>query len=309
MLINSAKLRMLGLAIQKSIVRALEAQARLAVAIFNLGPASAVSLFFWHRLIKPTGTFRLFIRKLRRPFYFRGNIDWGIVTHFYKPGYVINDRNSARKVGLIIDAGANIGTETLRFRFFHPTATIVSIEAEKGNFDLLCRNTAADLKIFPVNAGLHSKSCKLKVTNAGSSNESFRIEEVDLASPDFDVVGLAVPQLIETYKIDEIDILKLDIEGAERWVFDQTADAWIHKVRVIIFECPDSDAPGTTAQIFDVLRRNGIAVRTYLHGECLVLIRHDVDWTLEADLLFDRPSPDPLSDRRSDPHLVSGSRA
>src|SRR5436309_2559279 len=98
---------------QSLILRALEAQARFAAAAFNFGLSGAFALFVWHRLAKPSGTFSLFVRKLQRPFLFRGNIDWGVMSHFYKAGYVVDDRASKSKVRIIIDAGANIGTETL----------------------------------------------------------------------------------------------------------------------------------------------------------------------------------------------------
>jgi len=285
---------------QSLIVRALEAQARFVAAVMNFGLSGAIALFVRHRLLKPSGTFRLFIRKLGRPFFFRGNVDWGVMSHFYKPGYVINDRDSKTKVRTIVDAGANIGTETLRFRFFHPSATIIAVEAAKSNYDLLVKNIDADPAIHPVNAGLHSRACKLAVRNAGHSNESFRVVELPPDAEDYDVVGTTIPELMRTYRLDRIDILKLDIEGAEKSVFDATADAWIGQVKALIFECPDADAPGTTAQIFDVLKRNGISVRTYLHGECLILIRDDVDWSVEADLLFDHGPSYPMASQPSE---------
>ena len=227
----------------------LELPSRVFAAMCNLGLRSTVKLFVWHRLFQPSGTFSILIKKLDRPFFFRGNIDWGVLTHFYKPGYAIDDRASLRKVRTIIDAGANIGSETLRFRFFHPEAMIVAIEPENGNYDLLVKNVGPDRNIFPVRAGLHSRACKLKVINLGANHESFRIEELDSGVAAYDVIAISIPQLMERFHLTQIDILKLDIEGAERWVFDDTADAWIDKVKVIIFECPDSEAPGTTAQI------------------------------------------------------------
>ncbi len=268
------------------VIRTLEAQARFAAAVCNLGLKSSLQLFGWHRLFKPVGTFELFIKKLNRRFRYRGNIDWGVMTHFYKPGYVINDSASNRKVEIIIDAGANIGTETLRFRHFHPGAKIIAIEAEKQNFSLLTANTRHDSSIFATHAGLYSKTCRLKIENRGASNESFCVSEVAADAAEYDVAGLSVPDIMREHGLDHIDILKLDIEGAERWVFDASADAWIGKVMVLIFECPDSDAPGTTAQIFGVLARNGLRFDTHLHGENLVLIRRDVDWKLESDLLL-----------------------
>jgi FkbM family methyltransferase len=272
--------------LQKAVARFLEALARSSVAVSNLGLFSTLILYY-HRLLKPTGIFSIRIKKLAKRFYFRGNIDWGVMTHFYKPGYRIVDDVSDEKINLIIDAGANIGIETLRFRFFHPNARIICIEAEKSNFELLERNVSNDTKLTLINAGLYNKNCKLKIYNGGTSNESFKIIEVTADDTNYDVLGMSMLDIIKNNYVPEIDILKLDIEGAEKWVFDETADNWICKVKVLIFECPDADAPGTTSQIYDVLRRNQLRFNTFIHGENLVLIRNDVHWKLVTDLFFE----------------------
>ena len=53
--------------------------------------------------------------------------------------------------------------------------------------------------------------------------------------------------------LTEIDILKLDIEGAEYEVFSRNYESWIHRVEVIIVECADKDRPGTTQAMFRAL--------------------------------------------------------
>jgi hypothetical protein len=48
------------------------------------------------------------------------------------------------RVHLIVNAGANIGDETIRFRHFHPEATIIALEPHAGNFHVLKKNVEAD---------------------------------------------------------------------------------------------------------------------------------------------------------------------
>lgn len=52
-----------------------------------------------------------------------------------------------------------------------------------------------------------------------------------------------VPHICENYDISEVDILKLDIEGAEREVLNH-CDRWIDRVKVIVAELHDRFAPG-----------------------------------------------------------------
>jgi FkbM family methyltransferase len=197
------------------------------------------------------------------------------------------DRNSSDKVRRIVDAGANIGDETIRFRYFHPEATIIAIEPEVNNFRLLTQNTQNDPKIICLNKGLWSRECRLKVI-PGTVNENFKVAEMTNSSEKYDIEAISVDRLMREFDLPEIDILKMDIEGAERQVFDaESVMDWITRVKVIILECPDNDYPGTTILMFEKLLQSGRKFNCYIHGENIVLIRSDVKWTLSSDLLYE----------------------
>ena len=49
------------------------------------------------------------------------------------------------------------------------------------------------------------------------------------------VVAITLDKIIKDYNLEKIDILKIDIEGAEREVFSNTS-SWIEKVDSIIIE-------------------------------------------------------------------------
>ena len=100
---------------------------RFSVACDNFGIVSAIRLFYYCRFKSFPSGVSLRVRKLRRAIVFRGRTDKGVMSHFFKPGYRILDTVD-NPVLVIVDAGANIGDETLRFRHFHPHARIVAIE-------------------------------------------------------------------------------------------------------------------------------------------------------------------------------------
>lgn len=268
-------------------VRVLDFLQRFAIGISNLGVLGASKVFIIYRSRGLEEPASIQIRKLNRRFYFRGAADRGVMSHFYKAGYRIRDDHSREKVRFIIDAGANIGDETVRFRYFHPTAKIIALEPEINNFRLLQRNMMDDRDCILLNRGLWSKTCKLRII-PGTVNENFRVEEIFGASEDYDLWAISIPEIMDQYEATEIDILKMDIEGAEAEVFRGATEEWLSKVKVFIFECPDYDAPGTTMLIFERLLQAGQMFRSYLHGENIVLIRQDVDWRLESDLFFER---------------------
>lgn len=256
-----------------------ETSARCMISIANIGFIGTWKVIFW-KIGGKSDLRRVHIRKLDRSFYYRGKNDHGALTHFYIGGVKINEGSSSDKIKTIIDAGANIGTEMLRFRHFHPDAKIIAIEGNEQNFEVLKMNIGSDNNTKPTLAALHNKSAKLKSYNPTSNNESFRFLEAKEGEA-YDVLGVSLENIIIEHGIHEIDILKCDIEGSERYLFDDSCETWVGKVKVIIMECPDADAEGTTAQVFKSLEANHWKFNTHIVGENLVLIRDDLSWTVE----------------------------
>ena len=93
------------------------------------------------------------------------------------------------------------------------------------------------------------------------------------------VESLSLKNLIDNFKISTIDILKIDAEGSEEMIFDETCDEWISLVKVIIVECPDNDAEYSTMKIFNAFERNKIKFKTFVNGENLIFIRENCEWT------------------------------
>ncbi len=269
------------------LLRLLAFAQRFVIGARNFGLPGAIKALWFYRARVPAKPASIWLKRPRQRFFFRGAADKGVMSHFCKEGYRIRDGQGGEQVRFIVDAGANIGDETTRFRFFHPDATIVALEPEPENFRLLQRNTQGHPKTIALEKGLWSRECRLLV-HPGTSNESFRVSEVFEADAAFDVVATSIGDLMRQFEVAEIDILKLDIEGAERQIFTAKDADWIPKVKVFIFECPDSDAPGTTLAIFDALLRSGSTYVCRLHGENIILIRRGVPWTLDRDSFFER---------------------
>ncbi len=260
--------------------RALAYLLRFSVACENFGLVSATRLFVYCRSKPIPAGVSLPVRRLGRTIVFRGKTDKGVMSHFFNPGYRIRD-SAANPVRVIVDAGANIGVETLRFRHFHPEARIVAIEPDSGNFAILTRNAGSDDKIELIKSGLWSHKCRLHLI-AGESAEGFRAEEVDGEPQPSDVDAVSIPSIMQSFGLGEIDILKMDIEGAEFQVFTAPdVESWIQRVKVLIFECPDADRPGTTQRIFEKLAGEDFVC--HIHGECFVLVRRDTGWKLESN--------------------------
>ena len=245
-----------------------------SVAARNLGPAAAFSA-----LVVGKFTSRLLTVRMRfcgRSFSFRGRDDRGVLTHFLIDNYRIVDHPD-RPVQYIIDAGANIGDETLRFRHFHPQAMIVAVEAAAENYAVLTRNFRDDPQVKTLCRGLWPTDAKLAVER-GATAEGYRVREVD--GEDFDIEAVTIEQLMRDHGFPRIDILKLDIEGAEYHLFSRNTESWIGKVQVLIFECNDTDVRGAAQSVFKATI--GEPFDCFVSGESLVMIRRETGWTLRT---------------------------
>ncbi|HEU5171300.1 MAG TPA: FkbM family methyltransferase, partial [Gemmatimonadales bacterium] len=77
--------------------------------------------------------------------------------------------------------------------------------------------------------------------------------------------------LLATQSAGHVDILKLDIEGAEREVFSEGSAEWIEKVGLIIVELHDHLRPGCRAALDAAVRSSSFSRRH--QGEHLVLVK------------------------------------
>lgn len=248
--------------------------ARFAITTQNLGLANAIRVFSTTR---SGSTLRsIHVPRLKRTIFYRSAADRGVIAHFFYPGTRILD-TTACPVRVIVDAGANIGMETVRMRHFFPQARVLAIEASAENYSVLARNAAEDNGfVETLNNGVWSGEVALRV-QPGPTNEGFSVRPVEPGEPaDLQAIGMnAVLNRVG----GEIDILKMDIEGSEYEVFLHNTE-WVDHVKAFVFECPDRDHPGAAAQIFRTLAH--LPLDTFISGENLVLIRKDTGWDVET---------------------------
>ena len=59
---------------------------------------------------------------------------------------------------------------------------------------------------------------------------------------------------MEMYGIEKIDVLKIDIEGSEKEVFELGAETWLPKVKTMVLELHDRVKKGCTAALVNALK-------------------------------------------------------
>ena len=165
----------------------------------------------------------------------------------------------------IVDGGGNIGLAAVWFAQRFPGAHVVSVEPDAANFELLCRNVAPyGEAVRSIRGGLSNRSGRLVIENPQSGSAAFRVRAAD-GGEEGSVPALTVDELTQS---QEILIVKLDIEGSQKGLFESNTD-WVCRTHLIILELDDWQLPwqGTSRPFFATLSRYRFDY--LLHGESI----------------------------------------
>lgn len=208
--------------------------------IENLGFLNFLS-YTWHQKTKlpRQGGFLLDSRHAPHPMFCRaGTSDIDVFKHMF----VVREYSVLeflKDPALVIDCGANAGFSSAYLLNRFPTAKVISVEPDPGNFETLLRNTKSfGRRCDAINAGVWSKTCGLKFSEVpfGDGREwAVSVREAgDGETPDVPAVDIG--SLIHRSGFERVSLLKVDIEGSEDAVFDGSHKAWIDRVDNIIIE-------------------------------------------------------------------------
>ena len=168
----------------------------------------------------------------------------------------------------IVDAGANIGLASVYLSSRFPGAKILALEIETANFELLEHNTAFYPNITCLKKALWSGPANLSIVNPTAESWSFRVSHSTKGDEE-GISAVGVKDLAEMFEGCRIDLLKIDIEGAEKEVFQHGMNQWIDQVGTIAVELHDRFQPGCHKALVDSLKdRNH---RLYKLGEYTVV--------------------------------------
>ena len=145
----------------------------------------------------------------------------------------------------IVDAGANIGLASVFFANKYPSAEIIAIEPDESNFKLLRINAEKYPNIRPLQGALSSHKGEVMLVDGGMGHHGFRTVAASETAPraGTNVTAYTVEQLMQRMNWNQIDLFKIDIEGAEKEVLD-TCDSWIQDIESFMIELHDSIKPG-----------------------------------------------------------------
>ena len=172
------------------------------------------------------------------------------------------------KITTVIDAGANIGLSAMYFskRLNYPE--IVALEPEDFNYRQASLNTRGLPQVTLLKKALWSKKRMASIANPNTASWDFRIEADDQG----DVECVSVSDILHYKNWQTIDLFKIDIEGAEREIFESPEHMqWLNKVRIFAIELHDNMVPGCSLAFFRAIARLE-SIEVLFSGENLVVI-------------------------------------
>lgn len=172
---------------------------------------------------------------------------------------------------LIVDGGANIGDSVIYFKWLYPNATILAYEPNPHAYSLLTKNIKENhfIDIHTVEAalGLKDDLIQLMDDKSGTYNAGTTTQNIVTTADSkikSDIITVKQLRLSDNKLLrdsDKIDLLKLDIEGAESKVLEDLKDL-LFKVENVILEyhLVDDTKDNSCDTIISLLQEAGLKV-------------------------------------------------
>lgn len=152
-------------------------------------------------------------------------------------------------IGSMLDLGANVGLVSIYFAEQLGIEQVFCVEAASANFRLLRENLARNL---PQAGGIHAAA--VGQPGAYHVEEGGEPGEIRVLPGEGSIEALTVPEILDRAGMEGVDLLKIDIEGAEAEIFER-AEEWGHRVGAVIGEV---HPPLTTERAYEQLAEVGL---------------------------------------------------
>jgi FkbM family methyltransferase len=168
------------------------------------------------------------------------NLDYKVVDETWNENVYRLHEHQFKDNGVFLDIGANIGSVSLYVDNFNKVRDegnkikVYSVEPEPNNLSLLKENIKNNPteNITVINNAIWHEQKTVLITNKGGNSSI--IDERGAES--VEVLAITIQDFVDLYSIDEIDVAKIDIEGAEFDLIINTPPETLAKIKYITLE-------------------------------------------------------------------------
>ncbi len=203
------------------------------------------------------GKLKVFLRKNpSRDFAFFRQI---IEKQLFKPVCdIIENHTNPNSILRIIDAGAGIGFSSLYFSQKFPQADIICLEPIGEIYAQMLKNLNINPteRITPLQIAIWNNDKDLELIKGKDMEMELPFTLRETLQPT-GIKGLKVETLLKQRNWETLDLLKLDIEGSEMPIFDDSTSAnlLLEKIRFVVMNIYDEF--GIRHRIYKIFEENG----------------------------------------------------
>lgn len=168
----------------------------------------------------------------------------------------------------IIDAGGNIGLASRFFKHKYPESQVVLIEVDPENCKMVQKNLNTYSNLIVLNKGLYNTNTYFKIKDMYNATNSYVVEEA--TQDDYDIESVTISDIIQENNWESVDLLKIDIEGAEKALFSSHYEGWLPKVAIIMIETHDRMVAQCSITVMKALDMYGFGLYTTTEGGTMI---------------------------------------
>ncbi len=177
--------------------------------------------------------------------------------------YIINAKR------LIIDVGAHIGLFSLYCNALNSKVKIIAVEPENENYKILKENllvnNISSIKTLKCALSLENGFGNFLVSKDSHNHRLIFSADKSLTENSGKIIKvktITLENLLEDCSENMIDVLKMDIEGAENHIISAWPKKVFKKISSMIFEYHDFKK-NQHRNLEEIMRKNGFSVQTY----------------------------------------------
>jgi len=192
----------------------------------------------------------------------RDEVDESIVNEIFKfreyrgVADIVKEADKA-----IIDVGAHAGYFSLWASAYNSKAKILALEPVEDNFDFLKQNLSQN-KFKNILSEKLALSKTTGTVNIYLSEDSHNHSLLPISETKEEVKAINFADLLKKKKISKVSLLKLDIEGGEYEIFENSIDEISAKVENIFLEYHNTEDKNAKV-IETILREHGFTVEVF----------------------------------------------
>lgn len=206
--------------------------------------------------------------------YLRDDVDLSVFNEIFK----YREYKSCEDIlkyadkGIVIDIGAHIGLFSIYAYCLNKNIKIYSVEPEKYNLEMLSLNKKdnklQNIRIIDCAIAERTGDGELIVTADSINNYIRSSEDFEDSKLKFQKIKLlTLEDLLKNNKIENVLLLKMDIEGGEYKIFESIKYEVLSKIKNIILEYHLNKDIGYDQKFLEnILRVNGFSVQFFPSG-------------------------------------------